>query len=476
MNRKSLKINALLSTIKTISNAIFPLITYPYIARILTVEGMGKISFSQSVVNYFILIAGFGIYHFAVKNGAGIRDEKFEFNLFANSIFTINCIAALFSFFLLLIVLLFSTRLTDYRGMILIYSISIVLNPFSVEWLYTVYEDFGYITVRSICIQILSLLLTFLFIREKDDIYVYCAFLVASTSLGNLFNFIYSRKYVALKLTRETRWKKYKASLFVFLINSLATIIYLNSDTTLLGFICSDREVGLYSVASKIYSITKQIFNAVVAVAIPRLAYLKGKDANKFTFLIRTMVSMATFFVFPAAFGIIIVRDELILFIAGREYIAASDTLAILSFAIICAVFANIFANGLLLCLGLERFVLKTTTISALINLFLNLLFIPIFSEIGAALTTVVAEMVVVIMALYYSRKKVKGLFNINSIMKSIMGCVIMSIVSVPVGTLLTDTNYIVRLFVIFFVCVFVYLIVELILKNEIVLKKKADY
>lgn len=473
MNRKSLKVNALLSTIKTISNAVFPLITYPYIARILTVEGMGKISFSQSVVNYFILIAGFGIYHFAVKNGAGIRDEKFEFNLFANSVFTINCITALFSFFLLLIVLLFPTKLTDYRGMILIYSISIVLNPFSVEWLYTVYEDFGYITVKSICIQILSLLLTFLFIREKDDIYFYCIFMVASTSLGNLFNFIYSRKYVALKLTRETRWRDYRSSLFVFFINSLATIIYLNSDTTLLGFICSDWEVGLYSVASKIYSITKQIFNAVVAVAIPRLAYLKGKNINKFTFLIRTMISMATFFVFPAAFGIIIVRNELILFIAGQEYIAASDTLAILSLAVICAVFANIFANGLLICLGLERFVLRATTISALINLILNFLFIPLFGEIGAAVTTVVAEVVVVIMALYYSQEKVKGLFDINSIIKSIIGCIVMSIISIPVGTLLTDKNYLVRLAVMFFSCAFVYFAVEFILKNEIVLKKK---
>ena len=123
---KSLKVNAFLSTLKTLSNAIFPLITYPYISRVISVEGMGKISFSQSIVNYFLLIAGFGIYHFSVREGAGIRDDKENFNLFANRVFTINCIAALISFLMLMILLLLPTKIGEYKKLIFIYSISII--------------------------------------------------------------------------------------------------------------------------------------------------------------------------------------------------------------------------------------------------------------------------------------------------------------------------------------------------------------
>ncbi len=470
---KSLKVNAFLSTLKTLSNAIFPLITYPYISRVISVEGMGKISFSQSIVNYFLLIAGFGIYHFSVREGAGIRDDKENFNLFANRVFTINCIAALISFLMLMILLLLPTKIGEYKKLIFIYSISIILNPFSVEWLYTVYEDFGYITARSILVHLISLCLTFLFVKERGDVYLYCVFMVTAASLGSLFNYVHSKKYVVLKLVKETGWKDYKLSLFIFFVNSLATTIYINSDTTLLGLMCSDWNVGLYGAATKIYLVVKQIFNSVVAVTIPRLAYLRHRNPEEFLSLIRIMVSLAAFFIFPAALGITIIRNELILLIAGQEYIEAAIPLSILAVAIICAIYANIFVNGLLLCMGMEKYVLKITATSAFLNLFLNIFLIPIFQETGAAITTVIAEGVVVIMAVSYSKKELKGLFDSRAIVKSLIGCFIMYLVSILIKNALTEVNYVLRLIVIVCVCAFVYIVVEITAKNEIISKIK---
>ena len=163
----------------------------------------------------------------------------------------------------------------------------------------------------------------------------------------------------------------------------------------------------------------------------------------------------------------------MILLIAGQEYIEAAIPLSILAVAIICAIYANIFVNGLLLCMGMEKYVLKITATSAFLNLFLNIFLIPIFQETGAAITTVIAEGVVVIMAVSYSKKELKGLFDSRAIVKSLIGCFIMYLVSILIKSALTEVNYVLRLIVIVCVCAFVYIVVEITAKNEIISKIK---
>lgn len=460
-------LNAVLSSIRTLSTIIFPLITYPYITKTLSVSNIGKINFSQSIISYFTLIAQFGISIFAIRTGARIRDDRVAFNQFANRIFSINLISTLVSMVLLLILLILPTKLLEYRDFICILSINVVLVPISVDWIYTIYEDFGYITLRGILIDLLSLILMLALVKNNSDAYLYVALITVSTSLGNLFNFFHVRKYVHLKITRHTHWHKYKSSIFMFFINSVTTVIYLNSDVTLLGLMSTNRQVALYSVATKIYSIAKQMFNAIISTTIPRLAYIQQKNKTEFIVLLKRILNIMTFFIVPMIAGLVLIRKNVILIISNSKYIDATQSLSILSFALFFAVTANIIANGLLVILNKEKYVVIGTTASATINIILNFALIPLLGQNGAALTTLLAEATMLGISMWAAKNYLKNLIDIPEFLKAIVGSVIMFIVTDLIIPFLS-TNVILNLVETVIIAVLIYFVSMFLIRDKI--------
>lgn len=468
MKKKSLTLNAFLSSLKTLTTIIFPLITYPYITRVLSVENIGRINFGQSIVSYFSLLAGLGISTFAIRNGSKIRESENQLNTFANRVFTINVISTVISCVLLVAMTLLPTKVATYKTIILLQGLTVAMSPLAVDWLYTIEEDFGYITLRSIAIQLLSLVLMLTFVKNESDVYLYVALTSMSTSLGNIFNFLHSKKYVKLKLVSDTHWNEYKSSILLFFVNSIATIIYMNSDTTILGILKDDYSVGLYSVAVKIYTIVKQVFNAVIATTIPRLAYLRKNDVKEFENLTKKMLSIASICTIPAAVGLIVLRKEVITLISGNNYLQAAPTLGILSAAIFFGILANILANGVLICMGREKCVVKATVVSAVGNAALNFVFIPFLSQNGAAITTLLAEMTVFGMSLYYSRDIVMRMIDFSEFRNAILGSSLMLLVSFPVSKAFANSQLFIKIAIMIVVCAGVYAIVLMLLRDKV--------
>ncbi len=466
--QKSLAKNALLSALKTLTSIVFPLITYPYITHVLAIEDMGRINFSQSIIGYFSLLAVFGTTTFAIRNGSQVRDDKQQFNAFANSIFTINTISTAISCIIMVALVLFVPRLEEYKSFILILGISVAMNPFSLDWLYSVYEDFGYITLRSFFVYLTSLILMLLFVKKESDVLVYVALTTASTSFGNIFNYIHSRKYTRLQLTKDIRWKQYGKSITIFFVNSIATTIYLNSDTTLLGLMQDNTAVALYGVATKIYYIVKQMFNTVVGSTIPRLAYYKKQSEEKFTSLIKKILDTASFFIVPSLAGLIILRKEIILLISNKKYLAAGDTLAILAFALFFAVLANIFANGLLICIGQEKYVLIGTIASAAINVGLNFIFIPWLSQNGAAITTLIAEMTMFGICAFAGRSYLRKIVNIKELLRSLVVSLGMFFIGTALVNQMAGMHFLVRIIAAVIVCAAFYGVVMIVIRDPI--------
>ena len=166
---KSFGLNAVLNSLQSLLNLIFPLITFPYISRILSVDGVGKYNFANSIVSYFILLAGLGISVYAVREGAKLRDKREEFSLFASRIFTINIISTIISYIALFLVLFFSASLQKYSIAILIFSVQIFFTTLGVDWIYTIFEEYGYITARNIIFKIISVVLLFVFVKHRND-------------------------------------------------------------------------------------------------------------------------------------------------------------------------------------------------------------------------------------------------------------------------------------------------------------------
>lgn len=478
ISKHSVKINVILNSIKSLMNIIFPLITFPYVTRVLMADNLGKVTYAQSIVSYFVLFAAMGINTYAAREGAKLRDCKNKLDKFSSEIFTTNLITTFLSYLLLIIFLIISKNVTDYIKLILLMSISIFFTTLGVDWINTIYEDYLVITIRSVIIQILNLLLLFMFVRSQNDYYVY-AFLTVFTQIVTCFwNYFYVKKYVHIKITFNFNIKKHIKPMFIFFANNLAITIYCNIDTTMLGWIVSDYTVGIYAVAVKIYTIVKSLLASVYIVCIPRLSYYIGKkDNDNYQLLLNNIFSCLILILLPSLTGMIVLSKQIVFFLAGENFIDACMTLQILSFALCFAIFGGIITNCINIPFGYEKINLKATSIAAAINIFLNLFFIPLFKQNGAAFTTMIAECVVVIICILCN-KKIMALFNIKIMLESFIhggiGCIII-ITTYFVLVHFININIILVLLTVLFSCAF-YLFALLILKNRFIISivKKA--
>ena len=169
MTEKSIKRNTVYNAIKTLSSIIFPLITFPYISRVLLTENSGKIDFGLSIVSYFSLIASLGITTYAIRECSAVREEKNKLSYVASQLWSINIITTVVAYIALTVTLLCYRKLDNYRTLIIIQSLSILATTLGADWLNSAMEDFKYITIRTVAFQFFSLLLMLIFVHKPED-------------------------------------------------------------------------------------------------------------------------------------------------------------------------------------------------------------------------------------------------------------------------------------------------------------------
>ncbi|AZA22323.1 MAG: flippase [Lactobacillus helveticus] len=429
MKKKSLGINAFLNSLRSILNILFPIITFPYVSRVLQVKGIGIYNFSNSIVSYFSLIAALGISTYAVREGAKIRDNIHEISQFASEIFTINIFSTLISYILLFLCLFAFSKLHNYAACILIFSLQIFFTTIGTEWIYQIYEDYGYITLRSIIFQILSLVLLFIFVRGPQDYLKYAVITIFSAVGANIFNFIHARQFCRIRVVWHFNWRVHLTPILIIFGANISNMIYVNSDITLLGLMKSNYIVGLYSVSSKIYQIVKILIAALLMVTIPRLAMLFGKNRLKeYKSILFSLTNTLVLIALPASVGLVMLSKEIVLLISGKEYLRATNSLAILSLAYIFSILAWILTDCVLIPSKREKYVLRSMGSSAILNVLLNIILIPPMNEDAAALSTVLAEMCMFIVNYHYAKDLVSDIFTsrkfFKNLMDSFVGCI----------------------------------------------------
>lgn len=396
---KSIGKNIVLNCVKQCCNIIFPFITFPYISRVLGAEMYGKVNFGSSIISYISLLAALGITNYAVREGASCRENKEQLEDFACDIFTINILSTLTAYIVLGGLLVCWPKLNDYSLLILIQSASVLFTTIGVEWLYTIEEDYIYITVRSIIFQIISVVLMLTLVKKPDDYVLYAGISVFAGGGSAIFNIVRSRRYVKLRIRIHKGLIRHLAPLLILFANAVTTVIYVNSDITMLGVLKGDQQVGIYSAATKMYSLVKQIINAAMVVCVPRIAYYIGVQNRKAVRkLLNTMLEMILMLGIPAVIGLFSLSGNVINLFCGKEYSGATAPLQILSFALIFALLAGFETTQILIPYKQDKRVLISVVTSAVVNVSLNLVLIPRFGAAAAAFTTLLSEITVTIM------------------------------------------------------------------------------
>ncbi|MCM1087058.1 MAG: flippase [Muribaculaceae bacterium] len=466
-NMKSIKVNAILNSIQTVLKFIFPLIIFPYVSRILGTEQLGRYNFSNSVISYFILIADAGVKTYAVREGAKIRNNKKEITKFSNEVFSINLYTTLFSYLCLILVLFFSVKVRSYGEIIIVLSFQIILITLGRSWLFNIYEDFFYITIRNICFQIISMILLFCIVKNSNDVFKY-AIIVTVAAVGNeVLNMFISRKYSRIHFAFSINKEHIKPLIYLF-STTLSITIYQSSDIIMLGFIGTDYNVGIYSVSVKIYNILKQLVAAILFVTIPRFSYYLGKKLyDEYQNLFTKVFNFLTLVLLPASVGLIMVSQEVILLFAGQAYRESVLSLILLSIAMILNLYSYMLGYCVILPNGEEKYFFWITLFGAIVNISLNIIMMPVYLQNAAAFSTIVAEASTLLLGISKAKKLIrfKGVFG--NLICTMAGCIWIIIVGVVVHLIFDNVYY--SLSIIILLSILGYFMIQICLKNQII-------
>lgn len=405
--------NGALNLIRRMIVILVPLLVYPYVARTLGSERLGAIDFSRSLMNYFVLLSSFGISAYGIREVSKIREQKECANQLISELVSINIIFSMLAYLLFGMLVYFCTPLDDYKNLLFIQCFTILFNTISIDWINSVYEDYLFITVRTIVIQLIYMVCVFAFVRSQDDYLTYVLITVGQTAAVSILNAIHCRKYFHFTKPIKGFFCCRIRPLSFFFANKLAISVYVGIDVSMLGFFTNNCVVGIYSAAIKIYAILKDLMAAIYEVCIPRLAYETGKaDGKGFCALLEQMLEITTLLLIPMICGVFTLSDEIIYLLFGEEYDAASGLLRILCFAIFFAIYGGIITSAYCIPMKLEKINLKATIYSAVLNVILNMIAIPRFSYYGAAVTTVISEAFVLGYCLWSPAKSVGSIIQ----------------------------------------------------------------
>lgn len=393
MSEVGLKKNMVFNVILTLSQTIIPIITFPYISRILLPEGTGTYDFLNSFISYFAMFAMLGIPTYGIKLCASVRDDRLALSKNVQEILIINTVSSAFSIIMLIGCMIFIDKINQDISIAILIAIGLFSQIFGMTWLCSAMEQYAFISIKNTAFSLINLILIFLFVRGKEDLIVYTAIIALSLFLSNVTNVLYLKKYFTFKRVGKYNFRRHIKPILIFFCFTVASTIYSNIDKVMIGFMLDNNSVGLYSVSSKIQHLIVTVIISVNAVLLPRLSYYieKGKF-EEFIGIIKKAVNTALMLAIPSVIFFMFYADDLILFFLKEEYTGSIPSMIILMPTIIFVSLTNLIGLQYLVPLGKEKFVMIGAIIGAVVDVGLNLLLINLIGIEGAAIGTLCAE------------------------------------------------------------------------------------
>ena len=466
---KSVKFNFIMNFILTLSNFIFPLITFPYVSRILQASGLGKVGFATSIIVYFSMIAMMGIPTYGIKACAKIRDDSYKLTKTVYELLILNTIFLAFALTLLLLSVIFIDKLYIDKELYIILAFSMLFNVLGIEWLYKALEQYSYITIRSIFFKIASLILLFIFVKESNDILPYAMLTVLASVGAGILNFYNLRKIITLyKITfKQLEITKHIKPSFTFFLLTISITIYVNLDSVMLGFMTNDANVGYYSAAVKIKQILVSLVTSLGAVMLPRLAfYYEQKRFDEFKALVKDALDFILIVSLPLTIYFTLYAKDAILLLSGESFLASVEPMQIIMPTVFFIALSNLMGWQILVPMDREKQIVFSTIIGAVIGGIINFFAIPHLGVNGAAIANLCAECAVVIVQVVLLRKFIFPILAKINIWRMLMALLISTWIVLIVSFNLSEFINLLLSSILFFGC---YLVSLLILKEPVV-------
>ena len=401
---------------------ILPIITTPYVTRIFSSDDLGTYGYFSSIVTYFILLATLGVANYGTKVISGHRKD-IDKNFWG--IYSLQLGATILSIFLYYMLYIFLQFM--HNPVALILGLSLLSKGLDISWLFQGIEDFRKITVRNVTVKLVGVIAIFLFIRSATDLHLYVFLLTIFELLGQLSMWLPAREFIGKPHFDWEYAKQHLRPIILLFLPQIAISLYVTLDRTMLGALASTKDVGIYDQALKLVNILLTLVTSLGSVMLPRVSNLLSsgdhKAVNKMhemSFLIYNLV------IFPIMAGMLIVNDDFVNFFLGQDFQEARYAIAIMIFRMFFIGWTNIMGIQILIPHNKNKEFMLSTTIPAIVSVGLNLLLLPKLGYIGAAIVSVLTEVLVWLIQLFYTRSYLREVPILGSLIKIIISSGVM--------------------------------------------------
>lgn len=431
MNEESLTKSYISNLISTIVSLIIPVITVPYITRCLGPELYGNFNFALAIVNYFSLIVVFGLPIFGMREIARDKGNKKNISqvfIRIQSILLFNLIIVTIAYFLIISK---SNLHYDYKLYYILY-FQIFAGSINSDWFFSGLQKYATVTKISIFIRLLNLILIFVFVQGKVDLYIYAIITVTCLIAQSFCFLIEIRKYIDFRIKYLYGIyffisKNIKSIVYLFAAN-ISTQIYVNIDIIMIGIMKGNLEVGYYTAATKIVRVLIAILTASGPIMLTKISgdYNSGKNIKVLlekSFAFNYMLSI------PVTIGGFLIANDLIYLLLGNEFKPSIITFKILIFLPLIISSTYFITAQILIPLGKDKLFFLVTLIISVCNVIMNFFLIPIIGENGAAISTIIAEIILFVICYIKIPIDLKKIFNLTLIKDYIIGTILFSLV-----------------------------------------------
>ena len=427
MADKSLKKNFGYQAFYQIFALLLPLLTSPYISRVLGPTSLGIYSYYYSVANYFVLFALLGINNYGnrlisscKKDGRSVVSREFSGLIVAHIAISVICLVA-YIFYAFYIVN------EDERIFAIIQGLMIVSSLFDINWFFFGLEEFKLTVTRNTVVKIVTVSMIFLFVRKQEDLWKYCLIMAGGTAASQIVVWPFLRKYIDFYFPSKKEVIKHLKPLFVLFIPVLAISVYKIMDKIMLGQLATKTDVGYYDNAEKIITIFNTVIASFGTVMLPRMnnLFAEGKDKEGFSYLDKSL-SYILIFSYAVAFGVGGVAHNFSVWFWGENYAESGNILSILVFTLPFVAFASVIRMQYLIPKHEDKAYILSVCGGAVVNLIANTIFIPIFKGVGAAIGTLLAEIFVCVFQMHAVRREVNCLIYIRKSIPFLVAAVLM--------------------------------------------------
>lgn len=395
-------------------NNLLPLITFPYLVRVLGPEKFGLVNFVTAFIAYFSMITDFGFNFSATQQISICRNKQKQLSLIASSVYTIKILLLLLCLIAFWFLVAFIPKFSVEKELFL-FSFFIVLGTtFTPVWFFQGLEEMKQLVVVSTISKMLMIIGIFIFIQSKTDDRIYVLLIGFSSVLNALILTVMMKKYYGVRFflppTNEMFFQL-KASYLLF-ISSTSISLYTTTNIFLLGLLSNHTEVGYFAAADKIRLGIQSLANPVNQALYPRMAFLSNSDKEGSKQLLMKFIIMGSILLFVVGIGFFIFAKPIIILLAGNGYAKSIHVLQIIALLPFVIYLSNMCGIQGLLNLGKKKEFTIIIILGSVVNISLSFLLVPSFGSYGSSFSVLVTEIVVTLgMIYYYFQKK-----NLNEV------------------------------------------------------------